>query len=469
MRVDQLRIQISHALLQPFLIRSAALQTVVNFVGIQQPAVDEINGKHLPRTETPFLHDVLFIVVVDADFRRDRDMSILGDHVARRPQPVAIQAAGCITSVGQNDAGGPVPRLHLAIEELVKGPYFRVDIVHGLPRRRHQDAHRLQHVHAARPQHLEHVVETRRVRSRERDDRIQIRDVVKLVGAEILCARLCPIAVALDRIDLAVVGKESERLCETPFRQSIRREPLVEQADGGFQARVAQVRVKLRQRPGHDHPLVADRDRRQAGDIRFPVVEAILRTPPREKQAPVEAAALHSFGRVHENLLDARQGLECDLAASRRIGRHLAPAGDLETGLADGGLDHGARRRRNRLVVAQEYGPGGESIGEREAQFLADLAEKAKRKLDQQPATIAGLAVRSDGTAMREAGQGSDRRLHHEVARQIVEIGYQPEAAAVALERGAIEPCCSCTSLYRSLRHSRPGSRVARPRFWYLH
>ena len=52
-----------------------------------------------------------------------------------------------------------------------------------------------------------------------------------------------PVLVAAQRIDLAVVREETKRLRETPFGQRVRRKPLVEQADGRFEPRVAQVRV----------------------------------------------------------------------------------------------------------------------------------------------------------------------------------------------------------------------------------
>ena len=240
--------------------------------------------------------------------------------------------------------------------------------------------------------------------------------------------------------------EEAKRLCETPLGQRVRRKALVEKADRRLQARVAQVRVKIRQCRGHDHALVADRHGRQAGNIGFAILEVILGASPREEQAPIEAAALHAFRRVDEHLLDARQRLERDLAARRRVGRHLAPAGHFEARFPNGRLDHGARCRRGRLVMAQKYGAGRETIGEREAQFLAHAAQESKWKLDQQAAAVAGLAIRGHGTAMREPGQRGDRGLHDGVTGQIVEIGDQPETAAVALERRVVKPCR--TSLY---------------------
>ena len=97
-------------------------------------------------------------------------------------------------------------------------------------------------------------------------------------------------------------------------------------------------------------------------------------------------------------------------------------------------LDHGAGGSRDCPVVTQEDGTGGESLGKREAEFLAHLTQKTKRKLDQQAATVAGLAIRRDGATMGQARQRRDRSFHYEVARYIVQVCDQPEAAAVVLE-----------------------------------
>ena len=177
--------------------------------------------------------------------------------------------------------------------------------------------------------------------------------------------------------------------------------------------------------------------------------------------------ALHAFGCVDEDLLDTRQGLQGHFAARRGVGRNFAPAGNLEPRLADGRFDHRARGRRDRLVVAQEHGAGGEPRREREPELLADLAQETERELDQEAATVAGLAVRTDGTTMRQAGQRRNRGPYDEMTGQVIEIGDQPETAAVTLERRVVKPCC--ISLYRSLRHSRPGNCAARPPLLNFH
>ena len=312
-------------------------------------------------------------------------MPIAGDDVARRPQAVAIEAAGRVAAVGQHDAGGPVPGLELAVEELVEGAHVRIEIVDRLPGRRHQDAHGLQHVHAAGAHDLEHIVEARRVRAGQRDDRIQVGNVVELVRHEVLGARHRPVAIALDRIDLAVVGEKAERLRKPPLRQRVGREALVKQADRGLEPRVAQVREKVREHARHDHALVADRHRRQARDVGIGAGEIFLGAAPAEEQAPVEAAALHAGRRIDVDLLDPRQRLQRLLAAHRRVRRHLAPARDFEPDLGQRGIDGVARRGRLLRVLRQEYGADGKAFAERKAEFFANARRNAYGNLISRP------------------------------------------------------------------------------------
>jgi hypothetical protein len=89
------------------------------------------------------------------------------------------------------------------------------DWVH-LPRRRDQQAHGTEQVHAAGQEEIQHVVEAGGVRPRGVDEGgglLQIRDQR---GGELVAARLGPLAVAGNGVDLAVVGEVAERLRQRP-------------------------------------------------------------------------------------------------------------------------------------------------------------------------------------------------------------------------------------------------------------
>ncbi len=72
-------------------------------------------------------------------------------------------------------------------------------------------------------------------------------------------ARRHPVAVAADRVDLAVVGDDPERLRERPRRERVRREPRVDQRELGGVARVGQVREERLELRRREHALVDQR------------------------------------------------------------------------------------------------------------------------------------------------------------------------------------------------------------------
>jgi hypothetical protein len=61
------------------------------------------------------------------------------------------------------------------------------------------------------------------------------------------------------------------------------------------------------------------------------------------------------------------------------------------------------------------------------------------RLLEQQAAAVAGLAVGGHGAAVGQAAERRNGRLDQPVARLVVHLGDQAEAAAVALVLVAIE------------------------------
>ena len=84
--------------------------------------------------------------------------------------------------------------------------------------------------------------------------------------------------------------------------------------------------------------------------------------------------------------------------------------------------------------VREEHQPGGEACAERDARPRRPRARRNfSGRLQQQPAAIAGLAVRGDRAAMGQAVERGHGGAHQPVTRLVVEAGDQAEAAAVAL------------------------------------
>ena len=233
-------------------------------------------------------------------------MAIFGNDVARRTQSISIQATGRVTTICQHDCSRTIPGFHLAVKEFIERTHIWIEVIDGLPGRRHQDAHALQYIHTTRAQDFEHVIKSGRVRTDQRYQRIKIGNIVELVRDKILCTRNRPVAVALNRIDLAVMRKESKRLREPPLRRRIRRKTLMKYAHRRFNARVSQIRIEIGQHAGHDHALVANRDRRQAHDVSVAISNLFLDTAPRKKQTAIEGSSWHALWCIDIDLLNSR-------------------------------------------------------------------------------------------------------------------------------------------------------------------
>ena len=82
---------------------------------------------------------------------------------------------------------------------------------------------------------------------------------------------MSPVAVSGDGIDLTVVRDQTEWLCKRPLWQGIGRETLMEHADGGFHAVIAQIRIKLIQIGRHHQAFVGDNFVRQTTDVKIAI------------------------------------------------------------------------------------------------------------------------------------------------------------------------------------------------------
>ncbi len=297
-RIDEVGLQIAHPLLEPDLVRMAALEKIVDPFGRHELGGLQIERQHFTRAELALVDDILRSVVPDAGLRGDGDVPILGDHPARGPQAVAVQRAAGIAPVGEHDAGRPVPGLHMSRVVLIKGFQVRIDHVHRLPRRGHQHTHRMHGIEAAGQQHFQHVVERLRIGAGEGHQRQDVAQIRQQRRSEQGTARHGPAAVSLHRVDFTVMGQVSIRMRQAPLRQRIGGESLVEHHHRGFHARILKVRIKLRQKLRHDHALVDDgagRQRRNVED-RILCFEFFLAAAAREKQFAIEGCLVEAGG-----------------------------------------------------------------------------------------------------------------------------------------------------------------------------
>ena len=393
-------------LVHPLLVGVTALEIVINFEAGPDLAVAGIDHEQLPWADTALLQHFVRGVVPGAHFGGQRDELVLGDDVTCRTQTVSVECAGGVATVGHDDAGRAVPGLHVHGVEVVEGAQVVIHVRVLLPRRRDQQAHGTEQVHAAGQEEIQHVVEAGGVRPRGVDEGgglLQIRDQR---GGELVAARLGPLAVAGNGVDLAVVGEVAERLRQRPARAGVGGETLVEHADGGLHADVGQIQIEARQIHRHAQSLVDGDQVGEADHIEVVVADALLDAAAHDIEAALEILVDPARGRVDKDLFNTGQGRLGDGTEYVGIDRHLAPADqtqglsfqllvdDVASGLGQDGI--GVEKQHTDRVVAAQV----------PSLLFGDSSEEAVGFLQQQAAAVAGLAIGGDTAAVLHASQG---------------------------------------------------------------
>ncbi len=205
---------------------------------------------------------------------------------------------------------------------------------------------------------------------------------------------------------------------------------------------VAQVFVKHRQLVRHDQTLVGDHPGRETRHVEGLVfaLEGFFRAPPGNVEVALEGLLAHCRRRIDEHLLDVRQRTQRHRAAGRRIHRHVSPSAYLEALFAQILGEPGAGALGAPGILAEENHADGVERGDLERVLAGDARKERVGFLQQQAAAVAGLAIGGDGAPVREALERLHGGANQPVARTIVHLRDQSEAAAVLLEFGRIEP-----------------------------
>ena len=165
------------------------------------------------------------------------------------------------------------------------------------------------------------------------------------VGAEELgvqrrLAGAHPVEVAGERVDLAVVGEQAQRLGELPAREGVGGEARVDDRERALQLGVAQVGVEARELRRAQHPLVDERPRAEAGDRERrarPRARRSARATNRRRSN--SSWSMHVGAGADQQLAELGGDVAGGLAAAGQVDRDLAPAERLLAG-----LDHRAAR-----------------------------------------------------------------------------------------------------------------------------
>ncbi len=273
-------------------------------------------------------------------------------------------------------------------------------------------------VTAAADQELEGVVEHRRVGPGLVDDG---REEGVVLRPQPSLARTHPVHVALDRVDLAVVAEQTEGLGPLPRRRRVRREALVQDAEGDGEPRIAEVGVEGGELVRGAERLVRDRPEGERGQVD---AARALGPPARTVGAQLELAVVELRRRPEGELLDERRARASRGTEGARVDRHLAPAGGLDALGAAGGLD------RVPAALSAEEGHGDPVRGVR---------DERDRNWEQDPRAVARPAVGGRCPAVPDAAEAFEQRIDDLARGAPPRIGDEADAAGVALGGGIVE------------------------------
>ena len=205
-------------------------------------ALLQIDQQHFARLQTPFRDDAFFRDRQDADLRGEDDEAVVGDDIAGRAQPVAVERRADLAAIGESDGGRAVPRLHHCSVIFVEGAARFVHQRIASPGLRNQHHHRMGEGIAALNEEFERIVETGGVRLAFIGDRPELADVVaEEIGGDRGLPRRHPVDVAAQRIDLAIMGDEAIGMRQRPGRKRIGREALMHQRQRRCEAWIRQI------------------------------------------------------------------------------------------------------------------------------------------------------------------------------------------------------------------------------------
>ncbi len=403
------------ARLDPRRVRLAPSELALELSVEEQPAIG-VDREELARPESCAPHDGALGERDRARLRRDRDEAVVAHRDAQRAQPVPVEGRAAHDAVAVDEAGGTVPRLGehrvVAVHRPLRVPDARI----VLPGGRNEQRDRLPHVEPGTDEQLERVVEERGVRAGAIERRCQLG--LEAAGA---LARLHPGDVPLDRVDLAVVTEEPERLCALPARLGVRGEALVEDRPGGRPPRVGEVRVEALQLGRCAERLVGHRTERDGGDV-----DAVDPLRPASRTVCAQLGVRLGARSEHE-LRDARHARRRGRAERRDVVRDVAPAERLEPLRAACLLDDPAEPR----LAEEAHGDAG-----------AVLARQGLVQRQEQACAVTRHPVRCPRAPVRDGGEPGERTIDDLARGPALGVGNQPDAAGIAFGARIVEWGC---------------------------
>ena len=431
--------------LDPVAEGGAARELVQQLARAVEPSLGEVDADHLAGADAALLHDGRLVDPHHAGFRARQQQPVAGDGVAHGAKPVAVHAGDDPIAGEGADRRRPVPGLHHRIAVAVE---VAMGLGHGLAAGPDiGDQQRLHHGQVAPDAHqrLEDIVERRGIRAAGLHDGLHRLHLLAIDGRRHpRLMGLHPVEIALQRVDLAVMGDDAEGLGQMPGGEGVGGIALVIDREIRDEALVQQIGIEGRQLLRQEHALVDDRAAGEGADVE--ILDALLDhrlldAPADQIEVDLELLLVHAAAVADHDLLDLGPGRIGLLADDVDVHRHLAPAIDRMAVGEDLALDHDAGALLGAEIGArQEHHADAELARPQHRAGAPDMVlEEILRDLHMDARPVAGLAVGIHGTAMPDRLQRRDRRRHHLPARLAVERGDEPDAAGIMLVGRIVE------------------------------
>ena len=206
---------------EPFPVGMLGCQLFLDFSVVIDFSLLCVDEQDLAWLEASFLGNLGRFEVHDSHLARHDHRVVFRDGVTGGSQTVAVEHASGETSVAEEQCCRAVPGLHQDGVILIKCLEVLADGVFVVERLWHEHRHGMGQRQAGHHEEFQHVVQTGRVAHAGLHDRGNLLHVAQCLARQHALSCLHPSSVAAYGVDLAVVAKEAEGLCQTPGREGV--------------------------------------------------------------------------------------------------------------------------------------------------------------------------------------------------------------------------------------------------------
>ncbi|OQC28883.1 MAG: hypothetical protein BWX70_01690 [Verrucomicrobia bacterium ADurb.Bin070] len=302
------------------------------------------------------------------------------------------------------------------------------------------------------------IVQNRRVAGPLRENRKQpIKAGAEQFGTEQPLPRSHPVQVAAQRIDLAVMTDEAERLGQWPRRKRVGAVALMDERQSRGHPRITQFRVEVRHPERTHQSFVDEGPGRTARQIKSAVAgqsgtpDLVFRHLARDKELPVKTVARHTAA-SDKDLADNRQRAASQLPHRFRTDRHIAPCQYLQAFSREAHFERPLAARAAGGVLRKEDHAHSVRPGLGKSGDL--LAEKSMRHLQQNACAIPRVRIIAGRAAVLQIGQHVERLDHDVMGFLAAQAADHAHAAGIPLEGRIIQTVLRRPTFFLFVPHS---------------